>query len=63
MLEYLRCGEIKQNTRGGMKIEHHQIQYVTHPPLNELGGKRGIFPRGELEWHCNGTLVLILKTV
>jgi alpha-ketoglutarate-dependent taurine dioxygenase len=26
--------------------------------MPELGGKRGIFPRGELEWHCNGTLAL-----
>lgn len=38
--------------------EHHQIQYVTNRNMKELGGKRGIFPRGELEWHCNGTLAL-----
>ena len=38
--------------------EHHQIQYVTNRAMPELGGKRGIFPRGELEWHCNGTLAL-----
>ena len=38
--------------------DHHQIQYVTNRAMPELGGKRGIFPRGELEWHCNGTLAL-----
>lgn len=38
--------------------DHHQIQYVTNRSMPELGGKRGIFPRGELEWHCNGTLAL-----
>ncbi|MDC3339474.1 TauD/TfdA family dioxygenase [Planktomarina temperata] len=38
--------------------DYHQIQYVTNRAMPELGGKRGIFPQGELEWHCNGTLAL-----
>lgn len=38
--------------------QHHEIIMVTNKVVDKESGRQGLFARGELEWHQNGTLAI-----